>query len=76
MAEDKPGKAYAVVQLTVEIHMAAPWGDDCQVGQIKKQAHREALEAFARVLEKGTKQAGVHVNVSQQTVLKVVITDG
>jgi len=48
----KNTKAKARVQVTIEIECTSSWGDDCQVGQIYKQAADEAL-AFLNKLPPG-----------------------
>lgn len=40
----------ATVQITVEVSMDSVWGDDCSVGQIFKQASREAVDKLTRNL--------------------------
>jgi len=45
-----PDHASAVVELTVEVHMAAAWGKDCTVEQVVSQATREATEKLRKTL--------------------------
>lgn len=42
--------ATARVQVTLEVTVGSTWDDDCQVGQIYKQATVEALAALDKVL--------------------------
>lgn len=36
-------KATARVQLTIELETSAPWGEECTIGQLQKQAADEAI---------------------------------
>lgn len=42
-------KATARVRVTVEIDLTQPWGKECTMYQIDKQAMEEAMEYLARI---------------------------
>jgi len=46
-------EAIAKVQLTVEITLDQPWGDDCAIGQLYRQAGESALKHFSNQVIKG-----------------------
>ena len=46
-------KARARVQITLEVDAGAPWGDDCTIGQLYKQAADAGLSALNNALRSG-----------------------
>jgi hypothetical protein len=47
-------QAIAKVTMTVEVPLDQPWGDDCTIGQVLKQAKDSARQKVAKALQ-GTK---------------------
>jgi hypothetical protein len=54
------------VQVLVEVAVGASWGDDCSVGQVRKQGVEEAVGAVTRL---------VHVEGSKVRVVGAVASD-
>lgn len=46
-------QATARVQLTVEIDAGAPWGEECSIGQLHKQAAEAAQTKLINMLKPG-----------------------
>ena len=43
--------AKAIVRLLVEINVPDTWGDDCTIGQVKKQAKHSAIRTVSSIME-------------------------
>lgn len=46
-------QAKARVQITVEVDAGAPWGEDCAIGQLYKQAAESARSNLINALKPG-----------------------
>ena len=46
--------AKAIVRLTLEVNVTDTWGDDCTVGQVKKQARHSAVRQISSLLNDGS----------------------
>jgi len=44
-------QAKARVQLTIEVDVGAPWGEDCTIGQVYKQAAEAAHADIIHILK-------------------------
>ncbi len=73
MAEDeKPPTGRAIVNITVEVALDDVWGADCTVGQIQKDAGRQATEKLRKLLE-GYQRT---FRITAEKLVKVVVSSG
>jgi hypothetical protein len=53
----RPGKTFeimnakAIVTMTVQVHLSQPWGPDCMISQIHKQAASEARDKLISAIQ-------------------------
>lgn len=62
--------AKARVQITVEVDAGAPWGDDCSIGQMYKQAKESARTNLLNALKPGAH--GIVSIVGEPKVIGVI----
>lgn len=62
--------AKARVQITVEVDAGAPWGEDCPIGQLFKQAKDAARENLLNSLKPGMQ--GILSIVGEPKVIGII----
>ena len=62
--------AKARVQITVEVDAGSPWGEDCSIGQMYKQAKESAQKNLLNALKPGTH--GIVSIVGEPKVIGVI----
>lgn len=64
-------KATAIVHVVVEVTLSQPWGPDCTVGQVYRQATGDALDAVRMVLEKAKAGAPMRIVEASSTQVRI-----
>ena len=71
-AQEPKVQAKAKVQFVVEVDAGAPWGPDCAIGQLYKQAAESARNTLFNNLKQG---AGNHLRIVGEPKILGIITE-
>lgn len=67
---EKMVRARARVLVTVEVSLAQPWGGDCPVAQVMKQASANAIQTVENLI-----RANTNLRVVEQAKVTAVFTE-
>lgn len=70
--------ATAIVSVTLAIEVNSPWGSDCTLQQVKKQATEEALQRIAQLRGSNGRQVGEltdGVRVTEVRSIRIVLNE-